>query len=94
MACETAHIVTKYGPFTIYNFKQLLNSVDYYATQIQGNEHYLLSMVIVRTFLQGIKLVELLSFVEGPGEVQIRAIVLFIRYSLLFTTFIMCVKCI
>ena len=36
MACETAHIVTKYGPFTFYNFKRLLNSVDYCATQIQG----------------------------------------------------------
>ena len=54
----------------------------------RGNEHYLSSLVIVRTFLQGIKLFELLSFVEGPGEVQIRTIVLFIRYSLVFTTFV------
>ena len=84
MACETAHIVTKYGPFTIYNFKRFLNSVEYYATQIQGNEHYLSSLMIVRAFLQGIKLFEILSFVKGPSEVQIRTIVLFIRCSLVF----------
>ena len=54
----------------------------------RGNEHYLSSLVMMRTFLKGIKFVELLSFVEGPGEVQIRTIVLFTRYSLVFTTFI------
>ena len=54
----------------------------------RGNEHYLSSLVIVRTFLQGIKLFELLPFVEGPGEVQIRTIVLFTRYSIVFKTFI------
>ncbi len=36
MACETAYTVKKYGPFIIYNFKRLLNGVDYYATQLQG----------------------------------------------------------
>ncbi len=55
----------------------------------RGNENYLSSLMIVRTFLQGIKLFEIFSFVKGPSEVQIRTIVLFIRCSLVFTTFIM-----
>ena len=46
--------------------------------------------MIWRTFLKGIKLNHIYKFfVEGPGEVKIRTIVLFIEYSLVFKTFIL-----